>query len=472
MSKEVRWSIILRDNIRGVLDKGAAAFRGFGRVVSGIAGGIGNVFKRVFSLPSLLMGGGAIAALSKVARAYSEQQAADSRLANAFGATGEEAEKLIKKWGDFATGIQRVTTLGDEEIMMLIALAKNMGVADSQLEEVTKGAIGLSKAFGMDLDSALKGVALAMQGEFTMLQRYIPALRSANTDTEKMAILQKAMASGFNQAKGELGTINGMWASFKGVVGDALQSVGKGLFGGGGLVDGLRRMKERLIEITESGIIEAWAKKSADAVRVLGGVLGDVLEGGEKRKQAFADMGKLVTAMFTDAGHAFLNVIGPGIDKAFRSAAGALWETLPDWMRGEDPRNHEYVEMVDGVETYRGSAPPPRSVNALQGALADIGGRRNAITVESMNEEARRSIAAHQAEIQGRMSHRSATPISAGEPTLMQRVKGGGQSVGLGEIFTQMDDKRKGIMPAGKGELGTRGNPMVIISPQLEPEAR
>jgi len=319
MSKDLRFNIIVKENFNRAMSVGRSALNGF----VGFVGGISRRLRGMLNLRNILIGGGAIAGLTRLAKAYGEQEAVDRRLAAAFGVTGQAADAVIKKWGDFATSLQRVTTLGDEEIMMMIALGKTMGIADEQMENATKGAIGLSKAFGMDLNTAMKGVALAMQGEFSMLQRYIPALRTANSESEKMAILQKAMANGFNIAKAELGTINGMWASFKGVIGDALQSAGKGLFGGGGLIDGIRKLKERMIELTESGAIEKWATRGAEAAKALGDILGDIFSGDQaERAKALGDMGTVVKAMFHDAGTVFMSVVGPALEALFNKLPG------------------------------------------------------------------------------------------------------------------------------------------------------
>jgi len=104
---------------------------------------------------------------------------------------------------DTASDIQKVTTVGDEQTLQLMTQARNMGVAVDKTEEATKGAIGLAEKFkkaGLGQETALKGVALAYQGNFSQLERYIPALRNAETEAEKMAILQEEMASGFDLA--------------------------------------------------------------------------------------------------------------------------------------------------------------------------------------------------------------------------------------------------------------------------------
>jgi hypothetical protein len=75
----------------------------------------------------------------------------------------------------------------------------------------------------------MKYVALAEQAEFTMLQRYIPALRSVTTAEEKAAILRETAAKGFQVARAEAMTFSGVLEQLKNVAGDAMEQVGGGI---------------------------------------------------------------------------------------------------------------------------------------------------------------------------------------------------------------------------------------------------
>jgi hypothetical protein len=133
----------------------------------------------------------------------------------------------ISGFKEFAAEMQSLTTIGDEAILQVQTLGAQMGIQNEQLNEASKGAIGLSKAFGIDLASSMKMVALANEGEFNMLARYIPALRSATTEAEKNAIVQEAMAKGFDAAKAEAETFTGRLEQLKNIQGDNLEAFGK-----------------------------------------------------------------------------------------------------------------------------------------------------------------------------------------------------------------------------------------------------
>lgn len=286
-----------------------------------VAGGFASLAKI-----GVAAGGALTGAVVAVAKAWSDQESVNNKMKAAFDAAGEAGTIAVAKWGAFATAIQRATSLGDEEVMSLVTLGKVMGISNNRLEEATKGAIGLSKAFGIDLNSSMKMVALALQGEYTMLNRYIPQLRAANSETEKAAILQKAMANGFKLAEAELNTIAGQFRALKGVVGDALQEFGRVLFGDGGLTRGLEMVKEKLIEMIEGGAIEQWAKKAKGAFDVVVDTIKMISKGGADRDKALRSIGEVLSAAFKTAASKAIEVLAlavPRLGEAFGKAIKA-----------------------------------------------------------------------------------------------------------------------------------------------------
>jgi len=167
------------------------------------------------------------AAFSSFINASNIQEKALAGLKSALAVTGENAQTAIKSYEKLATSIQKTTTIGDEQVLELARLATNMGIVNTKREEAIKGAIGLAQAYGIDLQTALKGVALAYEGEFSQLGRYIPALRSAQTETEKMAVLNEAMKNGFVMAQDATNTASGAMEQYKNLVGDLQEVIGE-----------------------------------------------------------------------------------------------------------------------------------------------------------------------------------------------------------------------------------------------------
>jgi len=173
-----------------------------------------------------------------------KQIEAENNLATALENTSNEAGVTIEQLKELASGIQDITTVGDEASLEIMQMGLSMGISSDQIGEATKETIGLSKAFKIDLKASIKAVALAREGDFNMLQRYIPALKTATTVAEKQAIATKAMADGFKIAVAETKTFAGRMKQLENTFGDlqervgkevipALQDLGDGFFGTG-----------------------------------------------------------------------------------------------------------------------------------------------------------------------------------------------------------------------------------------------
>lgn len=158
--------------------------------------------------------------------AFGKQEAAEKKLRAALSSTGQEVDKNFAKFKSLAGEIQQITTVGDEASIEYAALATNMGITAERLGEATKGAIGLSKAFGLDMTLATKAAAAALQGKTELLTRYIPTLSQIEDQGERVAFVQQKMAQGFAQAQAEAQTFQGGIQQMKNAVGDAFEAIG------------------------------------------------------------------------------------------------------------------------------------------------------------------------------------------------------------------------------------------------------
>ena len=190
--------------------------------------GLGKVNSSMKSMAkTALVAGGSFFAVQGIIRGFSaviklagEQQKAEKKLETALGGVNH---LLLKQ----ASALQKVSSHGDETIIGMMALASNMGIAEEQLEEATKMAIGLSEALGVDLNMAMKAAAGAIQGDTNMLTRYIPLLKVTESHTEKLAIVQEVANKGMKQAEANTDTLTGSMEQAEMAIGDAGEALGK-----------------------------------------------------------------------------------------------------------------------------------------------------------------------------------------------------------------------------------------------------
>ena len=164
----------------------------------------------------------------------------------------------------------------------------NLGVQANALGAATKQAIGLAEALGLDSAAAAKYTALARQGEFTILQRYVTALREATTQAEKQAIVTDLMNKGWEQAQRNATTTSGALEQLGNAFGDLGETIGDLVSGdgmGGALIE-IKLLVEDLDEAIKSlqgtaggGGLKSFFADAADGLRVVSGFLGAVTAG-------------------------------------------------------------------------------------------------------------------------------------------------------------------------------------------------
>ena len=195
------------------------------------------------------------------------QEQAEAKLRAAIEANGKAVDETFKSHVEFASQLQKLTTVGDETTIELIQMAEAM--QSDAPQQAAQGAIALSKAYGMNLQAALKGVARAQAGDYQMLQRYIPALQTASTEAEKHAVFQKALADGFEIAKAEALTGTGAIKQMQNALGDVMERIGAALLPV--LTKWADKIKEAAIWIQDNeDKVKKWATALGIAVSVLG----------------------------------------------------------------------------------------------------------------------------------------------------------------------------------------------------------
>ena len=182
-------------------------------------GRIGRQMSMSLTAPLVLMGAASV-------KAFAVQEKAEKKLHAALKASGQEADKNLARFKKQAAAIQNVTTVGDEMSISLAATAVAMGIQADQLDAVVKGAVGLSKAFEMDLNTAIKAASAALQGKTELLTRYIPTLSQVEGEANKVAFVMDKMAQGFAVAKAEAETTEGKLLQMKNRLGDVMEMIG------------------------------------------------------------------------------------------------------------------------------------------------------------------------------------------------------------------------------------------------------
>ncbi|HUW34382.1 MAG TPA: hypothetical protein VM223_22470 [Planctomycetota bacterium] len=195
-------------------------------------------FKGVAStMNTVLMGGIAGIGVSKIVGfaktavdAYAQQQQAEEKLAAGLRILGDASQSTMQDMKGFASQMQRVTVHGDEAVLEIMGLGASLGkLSGKELKDATQAAIGLSDAFGIDLNASMLLVAKAAQGNFSALSRYGITLNETATAGEKFNQVMEIGIKNFDISKSLAGTASGQIDQMKNAWSDMSEVVGEGI---------------------------------------------------------------------------------------------------------------------------------------------------------------------------------------------------------------------------------------------------
>jgi hypothetical protein len=195
---------------------------------------LGKATSRLTQLTSVLAAGyaavkaatAALGGLSAINAAYDQQADAVRGLETALRLQGEEVASNSARLQAFASDIQKLTGVGDEATIALMKQASMLGVNADQMESVTKASIGLSEVLGTDMESAMKSLRLAQEGNFAAFEKQFPQMKAMQSDAEKLAFVSELAAKGLDAKADASMTVSGMASRASGAIGDLMEVIG------------------------------------------------------------------------------------------------------------------------------------------------------------------------------------------------------------------------------------------------------
>lgn len=219
MAKQKRLDLIL-----GAKDRATSVL---GRVSGAIGGFVGRVASLAGPLAAVLSVAGVVRFGQRSVQAFFEQEQAVENLRTALINAGDAGARSLAGMEQFASSIQKVTTQGDEATLKLAAYIASIGeLTGGQLQDATKATLGLARATGQGSEMMGRAYLNALEGNFSMLERYIPALRSTTDETEKMRLVQQLAANGFKLMESDANTARGRLQQMRNSVGDLMEQIG------------------------------------------------------------------------------------------------------------------------------------------------------------------------------------------------------------------------------------------------------
>ena len=198
---------------------------------------VSNAFAGVGSSIALVGAGvtGAIVAFNKLSAVFhdsikgaEEQEDAINRLNTALQASGDFTEAASLDFQEYASNLQKVSRIGDEVTLANLALLKSLApLTNEGLKAANTAAVNLSTALRIDLESAVRLVGKAANGNVEAFKKYGVEIRKGKTDAESFANTINTLNERFgNAAANDINTYSGSVAQLKNSYSDVLEEIG------------------------------------------------------------------------------------------------------------------------------------------------------------------------------------------------------------------------------------------------------
>ena len=174
---------------------------------------------------------------------YAKQEVAVKKLEGALKASGQEVDRLSKKYQQLAADLQATTTFGDEDLLGAAStLTRLATISEEQMPRILELTADWAAFLGKDVASAARDIGRSMSDpvrNLSLLGRYgvqitdelkagLAALIATGRLEEARLVVWQALHKVVGGAAAELAAVEtGKWIQLKNTVGDLLELFGK-----------------------------------------------------------------------------------------------------------------------------------------------------------------------------------------------------------------------------------------------------
>ena len=219
-----------RHDVNVVVRARDEASKQFGKI-GGSAMSMGSMLKKAASMAAMYLGARQILRFGRESLAeFGKQEQAVNGLANAYRLLGIEGAAPVKEMERFAEEIQKTTRYGDEMVLELATMGATMGkLSGKELQGATKAAMGLAKAYKIDVVAAMRLVARARMGDTQTLARYGIKLKEGLSAQQKYNEVVRIGAENFRLVTDEASDYVVAIEMMKNHIGDLKEKIGEAL---------------------------------------------------------------------------------------------------------------------------------------------------------------------------------------------------------------------------------------------------
>lgn len=159
---------------------------------------------------------------------FIEQDKQEQQLANTLKTLGQFTNAAFKDFKQFASGLQSVTTQGDEATLQLLSMAKAQGLSNEEAKKLVKTSVDLAAATDKEVSTSFRGLLQTMAGSIGLLGKLGSEFKDLSIEELKAgAALDVAGKKFAGFAAAEAQTLAGAITSMDNNFGDLQEEIGQ-----------------------------------------------------------------------------------------------------------------------------------------------------------------------------------------------------------------------------------------------------
>jgi len=293
--------------------------------------------------------------------AAAKQQTAMANLKRQLELTGESSQAALGDFAAFADQMEKTTSLGDDQVISLIGIAKSFGVTNDEAKKMVQAATELSAATGKDLEGSLRTLGKSLTGTLGPLDDQIAAMKGLTRAQLESGVQFDLIIERYGgSAAAEINTFTGAITQSKNAWGNLAEAFGSVIVDSPVVVQAIKELTNIL------GVMEEWVKNNQTAMReFVAGALNALLAtmgAGSEMVGAFArSLGGLMNLLTEAAGNAaaLLSML-PGQEEFegvaqkiadFQLSSGDMFASIDQGAKDVDQSIAEMAERIGAAAT-------------------------------------------------------------------------------------------------------------------------
>lgn len=200
----------LADSLKGIKDLGLGVF------------GLGSIYKTLTGTVKQLY-----AALDDLNKAYNAQKNAEVQLSTAVKNNPYLDASAVKRLRDYASQLQKISTVGDEQLLPFMAQLAASGRDETQIMQIMSAALDASASGMITLDEAVRGLNNSYTGQIGRLGMQIPALKNLTAEELKQGKAVEVVSRTYKGLAEETARATGSTEQLKNAWGDLKEEMGR-----------------------------------------------------------------------------------------------------------------------------------------------------------------------------------------------------------------------------------------------------